>query len=356
MSDDFVIKHNNIIYIRDFSELGGVETFTFEMIKKYKDLDIAVVYVTAHDSQLERLKPYCKTYKHIGQKIDCKVAIINYDISIIDFITEKAKIYQVVHGDYSHEAYTWKPPTHDRITKYIAVTKYVADNFKRITGLTNVTYNYNPLTIDDKPYLKLVSATRLSKIKGKERMIRLANCLSNNNIDFIWYVFTNDRDSINNPNVIFMKTRRDVDKWIRDSDYLIQLSDTEALAYSINEALYRNVPVIVTPLPYLDEIGFKEGEHGYILNFDCSNVDEVVKKMKTIPKFKFEPLEDNYIKFLAKGKSKYKIEKTKKVKVKCISGYYDMRLGSSVSIGEELVVDGIRAEELIKAKVCILSK
>ena len=38
------IKHKNIVYIRDFSELGGVETFTYEMVKKYHNLDIAVVY------------------------------------------------------------------------------------------------------------------------------------------------------------------------------------------------------------------------------------------------------------------------------------------------------------------------
>lgn len=351
-----VIEHNNIFYIRDFSEIGGVETFTFEMAKKYKDLDIAIVCKTAHKNQIERIKPYCKLYIHTNQIIKCKVAIINYDISIIDFIDPAAKIYQVVHGDYANEAYTWKPPTHERILKYIAVTKYVCESFKKITGLKNVTYNYNPLTIDDKPFLTLVSATRLSKIKGKDRMIRLANSLDNNGIDYIWYIFTNDTNVINLPNVIYMKPRLDVWKWISKADYVIQLSDTEACSYTINEALYRNVPVVVTPLPYLDEIGFKDKVNGYILNFDCSNVDEVAKAMNKKPKFTFDKLEDNYYKLLAKGKSKYKAELAKLKEVECITEYFDMRLCRSIFVGDKFKTDGIRAEELIKAGVCVLSK
>lgn len=351
---DNFIKHNNIFYIRDFGEIGGVETFTFEMVKKFKDLDIAVVYVTASQGQLERLRPYCKFYKHIGQRIECKVAIINYDISIIDYINEDAKIYQVVHGDYSHEAYTWKPPTHERIYKYIGVTKYIAESFKRITGLENVTYGYNPLTIEDKPFLKLVSATRLSKIKGKDRMIRLANALTNAGIDFIWYIFTNDKTVINNPNVIYMKPRLDVSKWIREADYIVQLSDTEACSYTINEALYRNVPVIVTPLPYLKEIGVEDGVNGYILDFDCGNMKHIIDNITNVPKFNFKQLPDKYNKLLAKGKSKYQEDKKQLVDVICISPYFDMRLSTGVDIGETITVDIIRAEELIGAGVCKL--
>lgn len=84
-----MIEHNNIIYIKDFSEIGGVETFTYEMAKKYRNLDIAVVCKTAHPTQLERVRKLCPAYLHTNQKIKCKVAIINYDTSIIDFIDEK---------------------------------------------------------------------------------------------------------------------------------------------------------------------------------------------------------------------------------------------------------------------------
>ena len=241
------IEHSNILYIRDLSELGGVETFIYEMAKKYHNLDIAVVYKTSHINQLKRLKKYCKAYRHTTQKIICDVAIINYDVSIIDYIDEKADIYQVVHGDYENKAYTWKPPTHERIKSYIAITKYIEDSFKRITGLNNVIQMYNPLTIESSKKLVLISATRLSRIKGKDRMIKLAEELDEQRIDYIWYVFTNDTDAISSDNVIYMKPRLDISYWMDQADYLVQLSDTEGLSYSINEMLYRNKPVIVTP-------------------------------------------------------------------------------------------------------------
>ena len=170
-----IIKHDNIIYCKDISIIGGVETWVYELIKKYHDLDIAVVYKTAHPNQIARLEEYCPVYKHTNQDIDCKVAIINYDVSIIPYITEKIwkqnaaeneGIYQTVHGDYENKAYTWKPPTDDRIKAYIGVTKHIVDSFKRITDNKNVILGYNPLTIDKHPLI-LISATRLSPIKRK---------------------------------------------------------------------------------------------------------------------------------------------------------------------------------------------
>lgn len=160
-----VIEHDNIIYVRDISIIGGVETFVYEMIKKYHKLDIAVVYKNIHINQLKRLVKYCKTYKHTNQKINCKVAIINYDVSIIDFINKEAKIYQVIHGDYSNEAYRCKPPTDPRIYKYIAITKKILNGWEKLTGYSNVMLSYNPLTIEDDDPLVLVSATRLSRVK-----------------------------------------------------------------------------------------------------------------------------------------------------------------------------------------------
>lgn len=328
-----MIEHDNIFYIRDISELGGVETFTWELVKKFKDKDIAVVYKSAHENQIKRVKKYCKAYKHTNQKIKCKVAIINYDVSIIDFINEdiykdnlskndKRGIYQVVHGDYENSAYKWKPPTDPRIKQYIGVTKYICDSFKRITGLNNVTYSYNPLTIEKEPKkLVLLSATRLSPIKGKDRMIKLVNALDNAGINYVWYIFTNDTNAINSKNVIYCKPRLDIGWWFEQADYIIQLSDTEACSYTINEALFRNKPIIVTPLPYLEEIGVKDGENAYIIKFDCSNINDVVDKITKIPKFEFKKLIDDYDKIVVDGKSHYEEEKEMKAKVRATKGF-----------------------------------
>ena len=37
------IKHANIFYVRNIHAIGGVETYVYELAKKYKDYDIAVV-------------------------------------------------------------------------------------------------------------------------------------------------------------------------------------------------------------------------------------------------------------------------------------------------------------------------
>lgn len=316
------------------------------MVKKYHDKDIAVVYKTAHINQIKRVRKYCKAYKHTDQQIKCKVAIINYDVSIIDYIDKDADIYQVVHGDYENSAYTWQPPTHSRIKEYIGVTKYIRDSFKRITGLTNVSYGYNPLTIEEDKKIMLLSATRLSRIKGKDRMIELAKELDNAGINYVWYVFTNDTNAIESKNVIYIKPRLDIGYWFDKADYIVQLSDTEACSYTINEALFRNKPVIVTPLPYLDEIGVKDNVNAYIMKFDCSNVKDIVKKITNIPKFEFKKLKDKYENIFVKSKSHYKEDLEMKVKVKTLKKFKDMEAGVDRKIGDEFICEFTRAEYL----------
>lgn len=164
------------------------------------------------------------------------MAIINYDTSIIDYITEdiwkeNAKpnegIYQTVHADYEHPAYQWKPPTDDRIKAYIGITKHIEQSFKKLTGNENLIQLYNPVSPDDDEPIMIVSATRLSRIKGKDRMVKLANALNRQGLKWVWYVFTNDTDAIKNPNFIFLKPRLDCRHLVKRADALAQLSDTE---------------------------------------------------------------------------------------------------------------------------------
>lgn len=342
-----MIKHANIIYIRDFSELGGVETFTYEMVKKYHNLDIAVVYKTAHISQLRKVAKVCPAYQHTGEPIECDVAIINYDISIIPYISESADIYQVIHGDYENEAYKWKPPTHPRIKAYIGITKHIVESFRRITGIENVILSYNPLTIIENKPIMLISGTRLSKIKGKDRMVKLVQELDKRKINYKWIIFTNDLEAIESPNVYYEKPTSDFTKWLNFADYLVQLSDTEACSYSINEALYRNIPVIVTPLPYLKEIGVEDGKNAYIMEFDCSNISSIVDRIENVPKFEFKHLEDNYGKLLAKSKSKYKQQNY----VICTKQFDDMLQKKNVKVGDIIFCTKERAKQLVEGGV-----
>ena len=87
------INHANIFYVRDIHSIGGVETYVYELAKKYKDYDIAVVTKNIAPIQKKRLNKFCKVYIHTDQKINCKVIITNWDTSIFDYVNGDAKKY-----------------------------------------------------------------------------------------------------------------------------------------------------------------------------------------------------------------------------------------------------------------------
>ena len=320
-----MIEHDNIIYMPNISALGGIETYVYELVKKYDDLDIAVVSKKCEAKQAQRIRKHCKLYIWNGEKINCKVAIINYDQSIIDYINEGAKIYQTIHADYTNPIYDHKPQPNKRVEAFIGITKYLQDKMSKYLYPNKIILGYNPLTIEqeDKPIV-LVSATRLHKYKGVDRMRKLANALDKAKVNYIWYVITNETEGIDSPNVIYIKNRLDIGKFLAQADYVVLLSDSEACSYTLNEALYRNIPIITTPLPYLEEIGVKDGVNSYIMKFDCSNIDSIVDRIKDIPVFEFKKMEDIYYKLFTNKKSTYKEEMSMKVRVQCIQNYYDM--------------------------------
>lgn len=321
-----MIEHDNIIYISHISKLGGVETFAYEMAKKYKNLDIAVVFKSCDVEQYKRLRKYCKAYKHTNQRIKCKTIVINYDNSILDYVEDidNVEVCETIHADYCNSNYKMYPVIDKRVKRWLGITEHICKSFGNKFGV-KTELCYNPLTInEEEPIITLLSATRLSPIKGKSRMIKLVKALDEANVNYIWYVFTNDTDEINSENVKFMQPTLDISKWFQQADYVVQLSDTEACSYTINEALYRNIPVIVTPLPYLESIGYKDGKTGYTVEFDCSNINEVVKNITNIPKFNFNRLEDNYANILSKGKSHYEEDMMKNYVVKALRRFTDL--------------------------------
>ncbi len=354
------IEHKNIFYVNDLNVIGGVETYIYEILKKYHKLDICIVYKTAYQNQLNRIKKFCKAYKHTDEILVCDVCVINYDISIIPYICKNAKIYQGIHADYDHPYYVtrgFKPPTDPRIYKYIAITKHIEDTFSEVSGepKEKIIQLYNPLTIEEveKPIV-LISPTRLSPEKGEKRMQEMVRALDLAKVNYVWFIFTDSEHTIDSPNVIYKEPTLDIGKWLNLADYLVQLSDSEGCSYSINEMLYRNKPVIVTPLHYLDELGIKDGVNAYILKHDCSNMDHIVKNITKIPQFNFKRLEDNYDKILVKSKSHYKEDKEKMVKLKCINwiGFDLVKEARHVKEGEIIEVSEERAEELLCFRGC----
>ena len=337
-------KVTNAIYCSDINVIGGIETYLYELAKKYGDYDIQLFYNTADENQLRRLKKYIKCNKlDHKEKIQCKQLFVLYHCQTNDF--EADKIILILHATYSKA----HPAPYNELTNEIyGCSKSVAEDYTRLYD-RKAEVCYNPITIEKpKKILKLISATRLTKEKGKNRMIELGNQLDKWNIPYVWLIFTNDRFPINNPNIIYMQPRLDIRDYIAEADYLVQLSDTEGYCYSVLEALCLGTSVIATPIPCFKEMGIENKKQGYIIDFDMSNIP-IKEIYNNIPKFEYTPFEDSYDKLIIKEKSNYKEELKMKFRVKALPTFTmpDNERGKIPEVGEEWIVTKERLDVLL---------
>lgn len=338
--------YKNVFYWRHINCIGGVETFLYEIAKKYgKDYDLTLFYKVGDPEQIRRYKQFMRVKKYTGQKIKCEKAFFGWGTDIIDNIEAK-EYYQTLHADY--KAQHLQPCRDPRITAYLGVSQAVCDTFTELFGLP-AELCYNPLTVEKpRKMLRLVSATRLTAEKGAHRIAQFADALEREGIPYTWEIFTNSKTEAiknKNKNIVFRDIRLDIRDYIADADYLVQLSDTEAYSYSIIESLALGTPVIVTPWGCLKDLGVIDRVNAFILPFDMSEipVKEIYKGLK---KFKYEIRQDNYTKYLAPGKGNYEEEKKQPVIVRCKKIYYDIQLKRMMEFNETWQVDRSRAETL----------
>lgn len=323
----YTFEADNIYYFSVISEIGGIETFFYQLAKKYNNRNLTIIYREANEKQLKRLRKYVQCIPYYGQKIKCKKAFFNFNTDIIDSV-EADEYILVIHGDYKtmiEQGQIASAPGHEKIDRYVGVSKIACEAFTKVTGKP-CELCYNPIEIEQpKQILNLISATRLTREKGKQRMELFAKALDDAGIPYLWTVFTNDTNAINNPNIIFMKPRLDISNYIANADYLVQLSDNEGYCYSVVEALGLGTPVIVTPCPVFNEIGVVDKKNGYILPFDMKNFS-VEDIYMNIPKFYYLPFRDKWGELLTNSKSDYQNKKDKKFKVKATGAYRQLNL------------------------------
>ena len=351
-----MIECNNLFYVSNFNVIGGVETFIYELSRKYHNYDIVVVYKTGDDNQIRRLKKYVRVVKWDNQKFKCKKAFFNYETDII-YSIEADEYIQLIHAMFKTQGL--KPRLNPKITKYLCVSKRAGKEWEELTGF-KPTLCRNPLTITEeekKETLYLISATRLTAEKGKKRMIKLGNLLNQAGVNYVWLVFTNDKNAIDNPNIVYMQPRLDVRPFIasiKGKGYGVQLSDCEGDCYFTRECEALGVPLLVTPIPSFNEQKLIEGKNCYYIPFNVEEMDnELIKKIvNNIPTYEPYLNQDTWFNELAEGKSQYEEELKMKVKVKAITNYFDMQLNESIAENTEFITNLVRAEELVNAKVC----
>ena len=176
-------KRDTIIYFSEIHVIGGIETWIYNLGKRY---EFSVLYDKADEKQLERLHEIgIETIMNVGQDIECNTLLFmlwgnNPNI-------KAKKRYLFIHGVYNNIQEVGEIPEHDEV---YAVSKVSAESFKKITGIkTKVMYNPIDIEEQDKPLIIGVFS-RLSKEKGKERIKYIADRLIEKNKEFLMLIFT----------------------------------------------------------------------------------------------------------------------------------------------------------------------
>jgi glycosyltransferase involved in cell wall biosynthesis len=290
--------------------------------------------------QIQRLSEIVQVTKLTNHLIECDTLI---NTRITDKIPEQfkaKKIIQMVHGCYSALFCCDIQPNRDKI---VFVSQAAADTYKNVKDY-EVIHNF---TYPDKPNkcLFLITASRFTREKGGDRMIKLANAMRSAGIEFVWFVFSHQETKLTE-GMIKLPETLNVKDYIAKCDYLVQLSDSEGFGYSIVEALELGVPVITTPVSVLSELGFQDGQDGYIVPFDMTDINP--ERFLDIPETKWAwdngKIKKQWVKLLGKSKptGKY-LKQGNMVELQIIENYWDMELGRELKVGELITMRRERA-------------
>lgn len=347
-----MIEHANIFYMPYINVIGGTEQFIYEIAKKYCKYDIAVIYRSADKDQLRRLKRLIPCYRWEGQKTVCTNFFCNYATDICKDVNAQHYI-QIIHAMYITNRV--KPVNEPLIQRYLAVSDIAQKEYEQLTG-KKVEVFRNPLTFtkeDQKKPLLLISATRLTPEKGKERIRQLANELDSAGVKWLWLIFTNDTTVIRHKNIAFLNPRLDIRPYLqlaKGQGYGVQLSDCEGDCYFTRECEAIGLPLLVTPIPSFKEQGLVEGKNCYYIPFDVNVDDKIDKIINDIPSYDGYIREDHWEDILDKKESTYKEDNM--ILVEALSTYKDLgitdgELGYAPKEGERFEVSKERLNTLL---------
>lgn len=291
-------KKKIILYHTNPLKFGGVDTFDYNFCKKLQNqYEILFLYKEGNQDTINRLKKLnisVEKYKECKKYI-CDICLLasawgGYPETVL---ARTGRYIQMIHADYIRAKETgFVYEKWHKTTEYVAVGKHVTSVFKKLYPKEKVTTIHNIL--DDRQethhILKLISATRVSKEKGYDRMLKLAQALKEHNIKFRWIIFTDlklyQQKPFDMEEIVYMNPSHDIFDYIVEADYGVQLSDTEGYCYFVNECLQYGTPVISTNYPSSYE-SIEDGINGYLLDMDLSNLD-IDKIVNSIPnKFKY---------------------------------------------------------------------
>lgn len=341
------IKTQVVIFCASMQKIGGIETWLYYWCQQmYKLYDIMVVFSENMDGrQISRLSEIVQVMKLNNRLIECDTLINTRITDNIPKEIKAKKIIQMCHGCKSALFNCEIQPERDKV---VFVSQTAADSYdlKDYEVIHNFTYPQEP-----NKCLFLITASRFTREKGGDRMVKLANAMRRAGIEFIWFVFSH-QDTKLVDGMIKLPETMNVKDYIAKCDYLVQLSDSEGFGYSIVEALEMGIPVITTPIDVLKELKFVEGRDGYYVPFDMEDVRP--ERFLDVPGCATYLGDTN--KHIKKqwqqllGDSKPTGEYLKQgnmVKLEIIENYTDLELNRELRIGEIVEMRRARAKLII---------
>ena len=284
-----------IIYTETVSIASGVSTFEKNFVEKFKD-EYEIDYYSKYDlTNNKEIKSYG------GQLLDCDLCI--YSSAEHMNVNIRAKYYiQMVHCNW--KKWDVKPTYNNSIDLFVCpsehIKKALIEDFNVPESSTLVISN---ILSDKKVFKKVVRFATVSRIqegKGFDRMFKMITELRNANIDFIWEIYGDGKkeiiDQFSNYKEIYYAGRViDPIRYIKNVDFLVQLSDDESFCYSVYEALQNQIPCIITNWPGSEKT-VVTGRSGIILNMDLSDLYLYLEKIVNFQKKKgFNNNDESYI-------------------------------------------------------------
>ena len=354
-------KAQVIIYRRNINTIGGLRTFIRHFIEQLKDnYDITLLCRTIDKAAYEEFVPQVRIIADTirlpngnmmplncggsGQSMLCDSLII---LSFLDPLPLNVSAKQIVRMCHACKTDpTWElPKDYDRM---LFVSATAMNSFGIKDG--EVLHNFVKPAKDKA--LILVSATRFpAPDKGdlEPRMRKLCRMLTDKDIPFMWFNFSDGKLSDPPKNFYNMGVSEHMTEIIKAADYLVQLSDSECWSYSCLEALVSGTAIICTPFPSAFEMGIKDKVNAHIVPF---TMDFDVEELLDIPTFTYsydtKAIKDKWMEILGKTKPRKDYQPEKQVLVEVLQEFVDMMENCTRQRGLVFQASESRARQIMK--------
>jgi len=282
-------------YYHHINSIGGVEIAIINLIEKlHTNYEIIIAY-TAKDSDIEmliRMSKHASVVNLNYTKIEVDTVVYCSIYCVKDKIKAKKEL-RWVHGCLNDMK--CRLPK-ENIENYIAVGRTCKEqldqqlnNKESILIYNELNPNIHELAGEPKKSKKLtlVTVSRISSEKGFERMLKVSEKLKG--IDYVWHIVGNGYDKKYEDHIkkiapkewVFHGKVENPFPFIKNADFLLQLSDYEAFGFVLLEALVLGTTVITTDYSSASEMINKK--NGYIIKKDLSDFTPklLVKKVFT---------------------------------------------------------------------------